>query len=275
MGLASAGGFRVKLPAGQGSGFGMDQAGRARAHRREQAVAGFPLLSGCPSTFVLRRLVALKTLTPEERVDWAEQLSDLAEAQAGATQTQDARAAVLARLPLIGRVEQALPVRPDLRFQSVKNLARLAADPGGIAGFIRLQEMTPEAESPPAPHVPDFEAAVPTSPAALRKAMLAAVQARFGGERRKVSSELEQLVAPVPRGQVVVNLGFAGKGAGAMARQMDYSLWADLDGVRMVPTSYEALWLLPAQWDLITVGNLEAAAAHLPGVIEARLALAE
>jgi hypothetical protein len=58
-----------------------------------------------------------------------------------------------------------------------------------------------------------------------------------------------------------------------MARQLDYSLWADLEGRRMVPTSYEALWLLPAQWDLITVGNIEAAAGHLVRVVEARLGL--
>lgn len=76
------------------------------------------------------------------------------------------------------------------------------------------------------------------------------------------------------RGRMVVKLGFGGKGWGAQSRQLDYGLWADLDGVRLLPTSCEALWLLPSQWDLITVGNVEAVAAHLVRVIEARLALA-
>lgn len=71
----------------------------------------------------------------------------------------------------------------------------------------------------------------------------------------------------------MVTLDFAGRGWGAISRQMGYSLWADLDGVRLTPTSYEALWRLPAQWDLLTPGNLDAAAAHLARVVEARLAL--
>jgi hypothetical protein len=56
-----------------------------------------------------------------------------------------------------------------------------------------------------------------------------------------------------------------------MSKQMGYSLWADLDGRRLEPTAYEALWLLPAQWDLITDGNVQTVAAHLGQVVEARL----
>jgi hypothetical protein len=252
----------------------MDQARLIREHRRQEAEDGFPLLDGCPSTFVLRRLLALEALTGAERVAWADQLSDLAEAQDEAPLSLAAREDLVARLPLVARIEKAGQTGPDLRTQSVKSLARLAAEPGGIAGFVQLHNLPPAAAMPPAPHIPGFEAAVPAPPAQLRKAMLAAVQAKFGGERRKISSEMEQLVAPVPRGRMVVNLGFSGKGAGALTRQMDYSPCADLDGARLVPTSYEGLWLLPAQWDLISVGNLEAAAAHLACVIEARLALA-
>lgn len=251
----------------------MDQTGLTRAHRRAEAEAGFPLLRGCPSTFVMRRLAALDGLSGAERVAYADQLSALVEAEAAGPLSQPARADLVAGLPLVAQVEAASQLTPDLRFLSVKALARLVAEPDGIAGFLRLQALPPEAARPPAPHVPNFEAAVPAPPARLRKLMLAALLARFGGQVRKVSSDLEQLVAEVPRGRMVLNLGFSSKGWGAMSRQMDYSLWADLDGVRMVPTAYEAVWLLPAQWDLITVSNLEAAAAHLPKVIEARLAL--
>lgn len=255
------------------AGVRMDQNGLARAHRRAQAEAGFPLLWGCPSTFALRRLAALEGLSGADRVAYADQLSDLAEAVAAGPLSQSARAEMVAGLPLVAQVEAAGQTGPDLRFQTVKNLARLAREPDGIAGFVRLQQLSGPAAGPPLPHVPSFEAAVPAPPARLRKLVLAALQARFGGEVRKVSSELDQLVAEVPRGRMVFNLGFSSKGWGAMSRQMDYSLWADLDGVRMVPTSYEEVWMLPAQWDLITVGNVEAAAAHLPQLIEARLAL--
>jgi hypothetical protein len=156
----------------------------------------------------------------------------------------------------------------------VKTLARLAAEPDGLAGFVRLHDLPPDGAQPPAPHVPTFEAAVPAPPARLRKAVLAAVEKRFGGQAQKVSSDLEHLVAPIPQGKLVIDLGFSAKGWGAMARQMQYSLWADLDGVRLLPTAYEALWFLPAQWDLITLGNLDGTALHLVRVIEARLAVA-
>ncbi len=213
----------------------------ARAHRRDEAARGFPLLRGCPSTFVLRRLAE--------------------------------RAALLERLPLVARAEAQGPGGPDLRFQPVKSLARLAAEPGGIEGFARMQGLEGAAAEPPAPHVPEFGAAVPVPPAKLRKATSAALTARFGGAVAEAGRDLAQLRVEVPRGRMVLTLDFAGKGWGAMSRQMSYSLWADLDGVRMVPTCYEALWLLPAQWNLLTPGNLDAAAAHLVRLVEARLAL--
>lgn len=90
---------------------------------------------------------------------------------------------------------------------------------------------------------------------------------------QEMGTEMAQLRVEVPRGRMVLNLSFAGRGWSAMSRQFDYSLWADLDGVRMVPTSYEAVWMLPAQWDLLTPGNLAVAAEHLVRVVDARLAL--
>lgn len=246
---------------------------RVRAHRREEAARGFPLLRGCPSTFVLRRLVALDRLSAAERVGYTEELSDLAEAQAVAPLAQVERETLLARLPLVARVEAAGAGRPELRFQTVKTLARLAREPGGIEGFARMQGLEGDAAGPPLPHVTSFAEAVPVSPAKLRKAMLAAVVARFGGPAQEMGSDLAQLRVEVPRGRMVLTLDFAGKGWGALSKQMGYSLWADLDGRRMVPTSYEGLWLLPAQWDLLTPGNVEAAAQHLVRLVELRLEL--
>jgi|GEM_PF-5155167 len=245
---------------------------RIRAHRREEAAQGFPLLRGCPSTSVLKRLAALDRLSGADRVAYADQLSDYAAANPPFLTPAD-RAALVARLPLVAAVEADPQPRPELRFQTVKTLARLAAEPGGIEGFARMQGLEGDAAGPPVPHVPDFATAVPVPPAKLRKAMGAAVAAWFGGSEQEMGTDLSQLRVEVPRGRMVLNLGFAGKGWSAMSRQFDYSLWADLDGVRMTPTSYEAVWMLPAQWDLLTPGNLATAAGHLVQVVEARLAL--
>ncbi|MFM7333134.1 MAG: hypothetical protein ACKO1H_01775 [Tabrizicola sp.] len=247
---------------------------KVRAHRREEAARGFPLLRGCPSTFVLRRLAVLDGLTERDREDYADQLSDYAAADPAFLAASD-RAALLARLPLVAEVEAGGQTRPDLRFQTVKTLARLAAEPGGIEGFIRLQGLAGEAAGPPLPHVPDFAEAVPVTPAKLRKAVAGALETRFGGNVVKQSADLDQLRIEVPRGRMVLNLGFAGKGWGAMSRQFDYSLWADLDGVRLQPTSYEAVWMLPAHWDLLTPSNVAAAAGQLVRLVETRLELEE
>jgi hypothetical protein len=246
---------------------------RVRAHRWEEAAQGFPLLRGCPSTFVLKRLATLDRLTEGDRVAYADQLSDYAAANPAFLIPAD-REALLARLPLVAAVEADKPQRPELRFQTVKNLARLAAEPEGIEGFARMQGLEGEAAAPPAPHVPEFGAAVPVTPAKLRKAVIAAVAARFGGPVQEMGTEMAQLRVEVPRGRMVLDLSFAGKGWGAMSRQFDYSLWADLGGVRMTPTRYEAIWMLPSQWDLLTPSNVEAAAAHLVRLVETRLALA-
>lgn len=45
------------------------------------------------------------------------------------------RAALVARRPLVVEVEAGAPKWPELRFQSVTALARMAAGPGGIEGF--------------------------------------------------------------------------------------------------------------------------------------------
>ena len=82
-----------------------------------------------------------------------------------------AEAALVEQLPLVARVEAEVPLRPDLRFQTVKNLARLAADPGGIAAFVALQGLTGAAAGPPMPHVLSFADAVPVTPARLVDSM--------------------------------------------------------------------------------------------------------
>lgn len=227
-------------------------------------------MRGCPSTFVLRRLDQLDALSEAERIDYADQLSTLAEEQKG-LQTLAERDALLARLPLAAQIESTTQGRPGLRYQTVKSLARLAAEPGGIEGFIAAQGLSPEAARPPAPHITSFEDAAPVPPARLRKKVVAALEAGVGAKVQQMESELAQLVAAVPGGRMVLNLSFPGKAGSRMSQQMDYQLWADLDGARMLPTSYEAIWLLPARWDLITEANVDAAAKHLVRLVEVRL----
>ena len=95
---------------------------------------------------MLRRLVVLDALTPRDRREYAEEVSALYAARAGGALGQAEREALLKRLPVLAEVE---PARPDLRFQPVKTLARLAADPGGIEGFVRLQGLTGAGAGPP------------------------------------------------------------------------------------------------------------------------------
>ena len=226
-----------------GEGCGMDRAAAAR---------GFPPLRGCPSTVVMRRLAVLGGLSGTKRLDCADQLSTLAEALAMAHLTQADRGILLAGLPILAGVEASEPGRPELGFQGVKALARLAREPGGIAAFVRMQGLEGPAAEPRLPHVGSFDAAVPVAPGRLRKAVLG---------------------APLPQGRMLLNLGLGGKRWGATSRQLAYGLWADPDGVRLQPTSHEAVWLQPALWGLITVATVEAVAQHLVRVVEARRAL--
>lgn len=241
-----------------------------RAHRRAEALAGFPLLRGCPATAVQRWLARADLLDAAQRVALAEALSDLVEAQEAAPMTPQAQvAAYPALLEVMGSGE--VPDR-SARTIPVKLMARLIEEQGGFDGVARLFGLEGPKAEPPRPHLERWDEAVPVKPAALRKAAVAALVGRFGGEAR-TDGELTRLVAQVPEGRMVVDLLFAAPGR-ALSRQLSHGFFLDrADGTRVRPAGYEAMWRLGAEWDLITEGNLARSMAHLVRVTEARLAL--
>lgn len=235
-----------------------------RAHRRAEAEAGFPLLRGCPSTFVQRWLLRVEGMDAAERVALAEGISDLSEAQAAGPLDEAARGTFLAAHPLL---QQALGSGPEVqaaRCIPVKIMALLLKEQGGFEGVARLFGLEGARAEPPRPHVTAWDEAVPAKPAALRKAAEGAVLGRFGGTLRR-DGEMSRIVAEDGTG---VDLIFAAPGRPG-ARQM----MASLRATGRPLAAYEALWLLPMDWNLITAGKLDATVAHLVRVLEVRLAL--
>jgi hypothetical protein len=256
---------------------GADAFEAERAHRLAEASAGFPLLRGCPNSFALSLLDRIDRLSADDQVSFAGQVSELSRIQATQQLSLTARQDVLRDLPLSARLydpEAHTVRRPSLRFQPVKRLALLKADPGGIDAFIQLQSLSEDEQAPPRPHIMTLDEAVPVAPAKLRKAVRAALLEAFGGTYTKISGDLDQLVAAIDGGRLTLNLSFAAPGR-ASRQQMDYSFYLDrAPGDRLMPTSYESLWLLPANWDLLTKSNCDQSVAHLIRVIRARLAVA-
>lgn len=244
-----------------------------RAHRQAEALAGFPLLRGCPATAVQRWLARADLLDDAQRVELAEALSDLVEAQETAPMAQEALVAQVAAYPVLRDVMGVGdPPERSARTIPVKLMARLIEEQGGFDGVARLFQLDGPKAEPPRPHLERWEEAVPVKPAALRKAAVAALVGRFGGEA-KAEGELTRVTAVVPEGRMVLDLIFAAPGR-AVSRQMSHRFFLDrADGTRLRPGSYETMWRLGAEWDLITEGNLERSMAHLVRVTEARLAL--
>ena len=244
-----------------------------RSHRRAEALAGFPLLRGCPATGVQRWLARADLLDEARRVDLAEALSNLVEAQEVAPMAHEALADHIAAQPVLRDVIGVgdAPER-SARTIPVKLMAQLIKEQGGFDGVARLFQFEGAKAEPPRPHLERWEEAVPAKPAALRKAAVAALVGRFGGEA-KADGEMTRVAAAVPQGRMVVDLIFAAPGRAA-SRQMSYTVFLDrVDGTRVRSGSYGSLWRIGAEWDLITEANLTRSMAHLVRVVDAQLAL--
>ncbi|MBA4350026.1 MAG: hypothetical protein C0427_02115 [Rhodobacter sp.] len=244
-----------------------------RAHRRAEAVAGFPLLRGCPATAVQRWLARADLLEEAQRLELADELSDLVEAQEAEPMAQEALVARIAARSVLRDVI-GIGDAPErwARTIPVKLMARLIEEQGGFEGVARLFQLNGAKAEPPRPHLERWEEAVPVKPVALRKAAVAALVGRFGGEA-KTDGELTRITAVLPEGRMVVDLLFAAPGR-AVSRQMSHRFFLDRpDGTRVPPGCYETMWRLGAEWDLITERNLDRSMAHLVRVTEARLAL--
>lgn len=244
-----------------------------RAHRRAEAVAGFPLLRGCPASAVQRWLARADLLDEARRVDLAEAVSELVDSQEAEPMTQEALMAHAAARPVLQEVFRfGEPPERSARTIPVKLMARLLAEQGGFEAVARLFGFEGAQAEPPRPHLERWDEAVPVKPAALRKAVVAVLIGCFGGAAT-TDGDLTRVIATVPEGRMVLDLIFAGPGR-APSRQMIHGFFLDrADGTRVRPGSYEGLWRIGAEWDLITEANLDRSVAHLVRVTEARLAL--
>lgn len=253
---------------------------KVRAHRRQQAEAGFPLLRGCAATFVIGLLLFLDKLSAADRIAFADQLSDFLDTQrADPAMTLEGRNDLLRSLPLVDAyfggilgTREPVPRARDVRLLPVKVLAGVMKDAqvGGLEGWFKLVGLPddPAARAPAADHVASLDEAVPVAPRRLRKLIGDALKQRFGAQDKRITSDHTQYTAAVPGGTIKVDVLFA-RGSGA-TEQFTYDFGANIAGRPPVwMGSYEGLWRVPSRWDLVTETNADRSIAHLVRMIEA------
>lgn len=169
-----------------------------RAHRREQAENGFPLLRGCPNTFAISLVAYVDQLDEDQRRAFADQLSDFIDAEEPtAGMTVEQRSVLLRKLPLVeaffgghltGNVK---PRRPDVRFIPVKVLAGVFRDQqvGGFEGWARMAGLDDDARVPAEAHAASLHEIVPVAPRRLRRLIKAAMSETFSAREQRLSSE--------------------------------------------------------------------------------------
>ncbi len=257
-----------------------------RLHRRQQAERGFPLLRGSPNTAAIGLVNSLDQLTAGEQLSFADQLSDLADAQRtdpGITVEQ--RSTLMQSLPLVfrhygrhlGLISAHVPT-VDVRIVPVKVLAGVMQDElvGGFEGWAKLITFSdaPEAREPPATHASSFQEVVPVAPRRLRKLIGDAMATKFGASGQRVAADHNQFTAQMPSGSFKVDIVFAAKGNRAR-HQFYYSVSTKLENRPPLWTAtYEGVWLTSAHWDYVTEANAERSVAHLIRQIETCVELA-
>lgn len=247
---------------------------KARAHRLAEAGSGFPLLRGCPNTAAIGRLAFLDGLSAADRIAFAGQISDLADAQtANMAMPLEERGALMRRLPLVEAFLGAAGTRSPshgVAFLPVKLYAGVCKDTGvgGFEGWAKMVAMPEAAQAPAAAHAASRDELVPVAPRRLRKLIDDAMSARFGAKAERVSSDHTRYAAPLPGGQFTIDIRFA-SGMGP-AYQFDYHFGARMTNGRSVwMESYESVWLSLSRWDYVTEVNAERSVAHLVRVVEA------
>lgn len=245
---------------------------RLRTHRLKEAEAGFPLLRGCPNTTIIARLAFLDTLCADNRMAFANQISDLAEAQAERDMTVDARGALMRALPLVeaflGAAGQRSPAQ-GAAFLPVKLYAGICKDKGvgGFDGWAKMVGMTLDARAPAPAHAASLDELVPVAPRRLRKLIDDAMSARFSARAERVSLDHTRYVAPLPDGNFTVDAMFP-RGMGSSC-QFDYRFGAQMtNGGSVWMQSYEGVWLSMSRWDYLTEANAERSVAHLARLAE-------
>lgn len=248
-----------------------------RAHRREQAEHGFPLLRGCPNTFAISLVAYLDHLEEPQRRTFADQLSDFIDADEPAPgMTVEQKSVLLRELPLVeaffgGRLTGQLKHRrPDVRFIPVKVLAGVFRDQqvGGFEGWATMVGLDDAARAPAEAHAASLDEIVPVAPRRLRRLIKGAMADRFSATEQRLSSEHIRYDAQRPGGRVLVDILFA-RSRGGSIHQLDYFFAAAMDdGRRITSQPYEALWGCPGRWDYITEANAERSIAHFVRLTE-------
>ena len=264
--------------------FGFDLA-RLRDHRLNEAMLGFPLLRGCPSTSAIRLIIQLDALSESGRQDFAGQLSSLDELQAARPPATNAELGDMIRsFPLVadfyGRTMGLVPPGPaqaDVRTMPVKLLANVLKEVGPEGWDAWLQGLAlssdPAARLPDGSHVSSLAEAVPVEPRRLRKLVDEAMLSHWGAVPLAIGKGHVRYEATRPDGRFRVDLLTAPPGT--MRHQFDYSITAERPGRPDLRTvAYETVWRLPARWDCVTEANAPRSAAHLGALVAACLALA-
>jgi hypothetical protein len=246
---------------------------KARAHRRHEAEAGFPLLRACPNTPAIARIAYLDSLQPDEQIALADQLSDLYEAQSGLGMQVDERSAFLQQRPLVaGYLGEGDGQHRKRHIHSVpvKVLAGVMKDTqiGGVDGWANSIGLSHEARRLPVAHAQSLDEIVPIAPRRLRKLIGERMTERFGATPSRVSSEHTRYSAIETGCRLEVDVIFARSGGGSI-HQFHYLLKAEMAGRAPVMfLSYEGVWLTPSRWDYVTETNAERSIAHFAQLIE-------
>lgn len=246
---------------------------KARTHRLKEAEAGFPLLRGCPNTDAIAKLVFLDSLGAADRIAFADQLSDLIEAQ-----TADLNVPLdthLSRLPLVAAYLAARRAPAQgLAFMPVKTYAGVCKDTGvgGFDGFAKMVGMPEEAKAPAAAHAASRDELIPVAPRRLRKLIDDAMTTRFGAQATPVSSDHTRYRAPLPGGAFTLDAMFP-RGMGPMY-QFEYRFSAKMENGRSVwNKTYEGVWRTMSRWDYVTETNADRSIAHFVRLVETCLEL--
>jgi hypothetical protein len=254
-----------------------------REHREDEARRGWPLLRACPNTFAIVRLAFLDRLSPDDRLEFARQLSDLealeAQVPQRALESNDEYRERLERFPIAKAYledAEAGGRHSGIGKIPVKIIAGVRKDAaiGGIQGWAERNCMPSAHLIPPRPLAETLDDLVPVKPARLRKLVAGRVKEDFSADETRLSAEHVRYVGDVPGAKLALDITYARSG-GRAAHQLEYHMWVKVgEGARIGPLGYESVWRTPSRWDYITESNAEACVDHLCGLIRCCIALA-
>ncbi|MEM1274041.1 MAG: hypothetical protein AAGF88_09495 [Pseudomonadota bacterium] len=248
---------------------------RIDAHRRDQAERGFPLLRACPNTSAMRLVRNLDRLGQAELMalfdQWAE-YDRLCQTDAATPAAQMER---LARFPVLAAFRKStadLLSEKSVSTLPVKTVAGALNDPqigGRAAAWARFLQLPPEAAEFTTPHARHVDDLVPVKPRHLRVALKRGMEGRFAATEERLSTDTTRYIGRLRAWKIAVDIEFVSNRGWRRHHQFRYEIWlGPKGGGRLHVPGYEALWSVPAEWDYVTVENLERSVAALCDVVE-------